>query len=171
MLSTRTDLRPEPVTTDLASLRDQVPPAPWPQIRAVAEEELGRDLDLVFSYVDPEPVACASLAQAHAGCRIDGSAVILKVQRSGIDVTVSRDLDTIRRLVRRLESRSEWARTYHVGDLGRGFADAMAEELDFRAEARNVADIAAAAPPDGAVLIPTVHTDISSRRLLRLQTA
>ena len=166
VLSTRTDLLPEPVTTELASLQDRVPPAPWPHIRAVLEEELGRDPDEVFSHVDPRPLASASLAQAHAAYRADGSAVILKVQRPGTDETVSRDLEMIRRLAHRLESRAEWARSYRLGDLGRGFADAVAEELDFRCEARNIADIAAAAPPDPAVLIPAVHTDISSRRLL-----
>jgi ubiquinone biosynthesis protein len=166
VLSTRTDLLPEPVTTELASLQDQVPPEPWPHIRAVLAEELGRDPDQVFSHIDQKPLASASLAQAHAACRTDGSAVILKVQRPGADELVSRDLEMIRRLARRLESRAEWARAYRLADLGRGFADAVAEELDFRCEARNIADIAAAAPQGAAVLIPVVHTDISSRRLL-----
>lgn len=166
VLSTRTDMLPEPVTTGLASLQDQVPPVPWPEIRGVAEAELGHNLGQIFSHVEPQPLASASLAQAHAAYRTDGSSVILKVQRPGIDEMVNRDLDTIRRLARRLESRARWARAYHVGDLGRGFADAMAEELDFRTEARNIADIAAATPADRAVLIPAVHTDISSRRLL-----
>jgi ubiquinone biosynthesis protein len=90
------------------------------------------------------------------------------VQRPGIDELVTRDLEMIRRLTRRLEARAAWARGYHVAELGRGFADALAEELDFRAEARNIAAIAAVAPAHAAVLIPTVHADISSRRLLVL---
>src|SRR5262247_67867 len=32
--STRTDLLPAPVTSELARLQDRVPPAPWPQIQA-----------------------------------------------------------------------------------------------------------------------------------------
>ena len=169
VLSTRTDLLPLPVTTELAKLQDQVPPAPWPQIQALLSEELGGDPGEVFKSVDPEPLASASLAQAHAAWRADGTAVILKIQRPGIDEQVSRDLDMIRRLTRRAESRSELARAYHLADLARGFADALAEELDFRIEARNIAVIAAAAPPDATVLIPAVHTDISSRRLLVLE--
>jgi len=169
VLSTRTDLLPAPVTTELAKLQDHVPPAPWPRIRALLAEELAQDPDGVFKSVDPEPLASASLAQAHAAWRSDGSAVILKVQRPGIDELVTRDLDMIRRLTRRLESQAELARAYHVGDLGHGFADALAEELDFRIEARNIAVIAAAAPADATVLIPAVHTDISSRRLLVLE--
>ena len=74
----------------------------------------------------------------------------------------------IRRLTRRAESQSELARAYHAGDLAQGFADALAEELDFRVEARNIAEIAAA-PADAAVVIPAVHTDLSTRRLLVLE--
>ena len=166
VLSTRTDLLPAAMTTELAGLQDRVPPAPWPRIQALLEEELGGDLSQVFSRVDPHPVASASLAQAHAAWRTDGAPVILKVQRPGIDELVSRDLDMIRRNTRRLESQAEWARAYHVADLGSGFADALAEELDFRVEARNIAEVAAETPAGATVLIRAVHTGISPRRLL-----
>jgi ubiquinone biosynthesis protein len=55
---------------------------------------------------------------------------------------------------------------YHVAELGNGFADAVAEELDFTIEARNLATIAAAALAGSPVLIPAVHADISSPRPL-----
>jgi ubiquinone biosynthesis protein len=166
--STRTDLLPAPVTCELAQLQDRVPSAPWPQIQAVVERELGTGIDEVFDSVDPEPVATASLAQAHAARRRGGQPVILKVQRPGVGKQVTRDLEMIRRLTRRLESRAEWAHDYHVAELGSGFADAVNEELDFGAEARNIAAIAAA-PTSARVRIPAVHTDISSRRLLVLE--
>src|SRR5215468_11065944 len=165
--STRTDLLPAPVTSELARLQDRVPPAPWPQIQAVVEQELGAGIGEVFNSVDPEPVAAASLA--HAARRRGGQPVILKVQRPGVGEQVTRDLEMIRRLTRRLESRAEWARDYHVAELGGGFAEAMNEELDFGAEARNIAAIAAAAPASATIRIPAVHTDISSRRLLVLE--
>ena len=156
------------MTSELSKLQDHVSPAPWPQLQAVIREELAQDAAEVFIRVDPEPLASASLAQAHAALLADGSPVVLKVQRPGIDELVARDLDMIRRLTRRLESRAEWARGAHLAELGRGFADALMAELDFRVEARNIAVIAAATPDDAAVLIPTVHADISSRRLLVL---
>ena len=89
VLSTRTDLLPVPVTTELARLQDHVPPAPWPQIQALLAEELAQDPFEVFKSVDPEPLASASLAQAHAAWRTDGTAVILKIQRPGVDEQVS----------------------------------------------------------------------------------
>jgi len=167
--STRTDLLPAPVTTELARLQDQVPAAPWPQVQALLEEELGTGLGDVFESIGHEPVASASLAQAHAAHRRGGQDVIRKVQRPGIDEQVGRDLELIRRLTRRLESRAAWARDYHVAELGSGFTDAVAEELDFGIEARNIAAIAAAAPSGSSIVIPAVHADISSRRLLVLE--
>jgi len=164
--STRTDIFPAAVTTELAKLQDDVPAAPWPQVQAVVEEELGASVGEVFEHVDPEPLASASLAQAHVGRHRGGHPVILKVQRPGVGELVARDLEMIRRLTRRLESRAAWAHAHHVAELGRGFTDALAEELDFTSEARNIAAIAAAAPAGAAVLIPTVHADLSSRRLL-----
>jgi ubiquinone biosynthesis protein len=67
--------------------------------------------------------------------------VILKVRRPGVGELVARDLE----MIRRLEFRAAWARAYHVADLGSGFADALAEELDFAVEARIIAAIATAA--------------------------
>lgn len=166
--STRTDLLPTAITEELSRLQDHVPPAPWPQIEALLESELGAPVSEVFANIEKDPIASASVAQAHAAQLRDGQPVILKVQRPGIAESVDRDLEIIRRVTRRLESRTEWARAYQVAELGRGFADALAEELDFEVEARNIAAIAASAPPQATVLVPTVHTETSSRRLLVL---
>jgi ubiquinone biosynthesis protein len=168
VLSTRTDLLPAAVTTELSQLQDRVSPAPWPAVQALLEEELGAGVSEIFHEIDCQPVAAASLAQAYRARRHGGAPVILKVQRPGISELVARDLDMIRHLTRRLEARAEWARVHHIADLGRGFADALAEELDFRVEARNIAAVAAAAPAGETVRIPTVHADISGRRLLVL---
>lgn len=166
--STRTELLPASVTTELARLQDHVSAAPWPQIQALLEQELGASTSEFFESIDHEPLACASLAQAHVARLRGGQPVILKVQRPGIDEVVTRDLEMIRRLTRRMEIRAQWARAYHVAELGGGFADAVAEELDFQVEARNIAAVTVTGSARSAVLIPTVHVDISSRRLLVL---
>src|SRR5262249_56176719 len=77
--STRTDLLPAPVTSELARLQDCVAPAPWPLVQAVAEEELGTGVSEVFEHVDSLPLASASLAQAHAPRRYAGHPAILNL--------------------------------------------------------------------------------------------
>jgi ubiquinone biosynthesis protein len=63
--STRTDLLPAPVTSELAGLQDHVAPAPWPLVQGVAEEELGTSVSEVFEHVDP-PAAGQCLPRAGA---------------------------------------------------------------------------------------------------------
>jgi predicted unusual protein kinase regulating ubiquinone biosynthesis (AarF/ABC1/UbiB family) len=65
VLSTRPDLIPPPYLAELARLQDEVPPAPWPCVRARIEDELGGPLEEVFADLKVEPVAAASLGQVH----------------------------------------------------------------------------------------------------------
>ena len=45
---------------------DKTQPVPWEVIKGRMRNELGRPLEDVFSYVDPVPLASASVAQVHA---------------------------------------------------------------------------------------------------------
>lgn len=63
-LSARVDVLPVEVTEELAGLQDEVPPVPGDQIQAVLRQELG-DLSSRFAHFEREPLAAASLGQAH----------------------------------------------------------------------------------------------------------
>ncbi len=95
-----------------------------------------------------------------------GEEVVVKVMRPGVEELVERDLEIILRLARRLEERADWARRIAALALARGFADNLAEELDFRIEARNMSTVAALVGADGGVKIPAVHRALSTRRVL-----
>jgi len=42
---------------------DKAPPVPFEEIRKILQEELGRPIESVYEYVDPTPIASASIAQ------------------------------------------------------------------------------------------------------------
>lgn len=44
---------------------DRAPSVPFQEIQAILREELGRPIDSVYEYVDPTPVASASIAQVN----------------------------------------------------------------------------------------------------------
>jgi ubiquinone biosynthesis protein len=173
VLSTRRDLLPSEFTAELGRLQDRVSPLPWADIEQVLREELGGTE--VFARIDREPLASASIAQVHAATLRTGERVVVKVLRPGVASLVQRDLDIIARLARRTEARAPWARALGVVALAEGFAAALREELDFRVEARNLAAVSTAsraAEPDGThacVVIPAVHHDVSTRRVLIMQ--
>lgn len=168
VLSTRQDVLPPVFVAELATLQDRVPPAPWDDVRAAAEAELGRPLDAVFAHVDPEPLASASVGQVHAATLPDGTAVVLKVQRPGARRQVELDLEILDRLGRRLERDTGWGRSVGVRDLVDGFAASLREELDYTVEAANaraVAGVLAAHDPP-LLTVPRVHEDLSGPTLL-----
>ncbi|WP_326947898.1 AarF/UbiB family protein [Amycolatopsis sp. NBC_01307] len=164
LLSTRADLLPAAFVEELGKLQDQVAPAPADAVRAVLEAELGGSPDDVFAEFDPEPLAAASIAQVYKARLRSGEDVVVKVQRPGVREQAERDVDIVRRVAAALEERADWARSLGVAELADGFATALAEELDFTIEARNIAAVAATSGPD--VALPTVHKALSTERVL-----
>jgi ubiquinone biosynthesis protein len=183
MLSTRPDLLPAESIEELSRLQERVAPIPWRDIQAVLENELG-PLEQTFASLDREPLAAASIAQVHAARLHSGEEVVVKVQRPGIAPAVERDLEVVLRLAATIEARRRRGLSVqatidgvdtaglNVGELARGFATALREELDFRIEAQNVAAVSAALAERGGdplVHVPAVHEGLSRRRVLVME--
>ncbi|TCC46709.1 AarF/ABC1/UbiB kinase family protein [Kribbella capetownensis] len=173
VLSTRSDVIPPSVASELSRLQDQASPTPWPQIEQVITEELGAPPHQVYADFDTEPLAAASVAQVHtARLRTpDGPRVVVKVQRPGIASIVDRDLDIVRRLARLLERNTDWGRSMGVRALADGFAEAMREELDFTVEAGNMTAVAAgqSVASTNELVVPELYPQESTHRVLTMQ--
>ena len=165
VLSTRADLLPPDVIAELSGLQDHVAPAIAGAVQEMLAEELGAPADEYFKSFDPQPIAAASIAQAHRAQLATGEQVVVKVQRPGVRAVVERDLDILLRLAQTLHARAPWARDFGVLDMADGFATALREELDFRIEARNIAAVAAGGL--GEIRIPAVYS--ATTRVLVLE--
>lgn len=167
--STRSDLVSPPVADELSHLQDHVAPAPPDGVRELLEEELGSPVDEVFAEFDWQPLAAASIGQAHRARLHGGQQVVVKVQRPGIADSVNRDLDVLNQLATVVEQRTTWGAEYRVCDLADEFAERLREELDFEIEARNASDIGANLDDTGDVRIPGVFHDLTTRRVLVME--
>ncbi|TDO68698.1 ubiquinone biosynthesis protein [Kribbella sp. VKM Ac-2571] len=171
VLSTRSDVIPQSVATELSRLQDQVTPAPWPQIEEILTEELGAPPSELYAAFDTEPLAAASVAQVYTARLTNGTDVVVKVQRPGIAGLVDRDLDIVRRLARLLDRNTDWGRSMGVRALADGFADAMREELDFTVEAGNMTTVAAgkSVAASNDLVVPRLYPERCTRRVLTME--
>lgn len=175
-LSSRLDVLPPEITAELEGLQDEVPPVPFPAIRALAEQELGLPLDRAFAAVDEAPVAAASLGQAHRGRLAPTAAadaglerIVLKVQRPGIDAIVDVDLAALRRVAGWLSRVRLVSDRVDAHALVEEFAKTSLEEIDYLHEAANAERFAEEFAGDARVGVPSVIWERTTRRALTLE--
>ncbi len=167
--STRSDFLSPDIIKELSLLQDQVPPASRDDVAEMLEQELDAPVDDVFPKFDWDPVAAASIGQVYRAALPDGSAVVVKVIRPGIEESVAVDLSVLDELGRVVETRTSWGAEYHVMDLVDEFSTRLREELDFRIEARNARTIGSNLPHGSRVVVPDVYEELSTSRVLVME--
>ncbi len=91
-ISTRPDLLPADIGTELAKLQDQVPPFSAEAALDQVAQAFGRPADEVFAEFDAEAMAAASIAQVHAARLVSGEEVVVKLLRTNVRQQIKRDL-------------------------------------------------------------------------------
>lgn len=174
-MSSRLDVLPPEITAELAGLQDEVPAVPFPEIRALAEAELGIPLERAFAWVDATPLAAASLGQAHRATLSEQDAadtgldtVVIKVQRPGIDGIVATDLAALRRVGTWLTRVRIVSDRVDAPALVEEFAATSLEEIDYLHEAASAERFREAFADDPRVDAPEIVWERSTRRVLTL---
>lgn len=169
ILSVRPDIVPIDVMEELATLQDHVPPAPFDEVRAMLEEELGGSLEDRFTLFDPVPLASASIAQVHRAILPDGTEVAVKVQRPGIETRIRSDLHILYSLAHLLIGQLELPGLYTPVGIVREFDAALTQELDFLQEARAATRFSACFASSPDIVAPRIHEQWSTRRVLVME--
>lgn len=169
ILSTRGDLLAKDYIEELEKLQDDVPPVPYAGISRVIERELGQPLEDLFAGFDPHPLAAASIAQVHRATMHDGTAVVVKVQRPGVQEQINLDILILLDFARLADRHTPWGRIYSFTDMAAEFQETITEETDFRTEARHADTIRRNMEDDPRVFIPRIQWTHTARRVLTLE--
>ena len=169
-LATRPDLVGEAAAANLLQLQDDLPPEPFPAIKAAIEAGLGGPVERFFSSIDPEPVGAASIAQVHHAVTTEGREVAIKVLRPGIEEEFARAIQTY-----------EWAAA-HVELIGGDeavrlrprmvvayFKQWVRRELDLTREAASASELRDNMLAEPGFHIPDIDWRRTSRRVLTLE--
>jgi ubiquinone biosynthesis protein len=170
--STRADVLPPELLSELKKLQDSVPEVPFAKIKEQVERCLGAELGDVFERFDEKPLAAASIAQVHRALlrTEDGPReVVVKVQRPGIAETIASDLDLLHTLAALLERTIPESKIYNPVGLVQQFDKAITAELDFATEAENAVRFAQNFEGFRNVGFPMVYKQASSKQVLTME--
>ena len=147
----------------LATLRDSIPPVPFPRLEKMLRREFGGPLSSVFSEFDQRAFAAASIGQVHRARTLDGDEVVVKVQYPGVAEAVDTDLRNamllmplVKRLAPGLDGRA----------LATEMRERISDELDYELEAQNQRRIERLLRGHPFMRVPHVYTELSTRRSL-----
>jgi ubiquinone biosynthesis protein len=137
ILSSRPDLITKRYADEFKKLQDRVPPFPTEDAIRIIEQETGHKLDEIMVEFDKTPIAAASIAQVFRGRLIDGSDIIIKVQRPHIREQIETDIGILAYAANLLEKYVPESSFFNPSGIVEEFSKTVRKELDFLEEARN----------------------------------
>ncbi|XP_058207406.1 uncharacterized aarF domain-containing protein kinase At5g05200, chloroplastic [Rhododendron vialii] len=152
---------------------DRAPAVPFEEIQKILREELGRPIESVYEYVDPTPIASASIAQVH-GAKLRGSQedVVIKVLKPGIEDILVADLNFVYVVARILEFLNPELNRASLVGIVKDIKESMLEEVDFNKEAMNIESFRRYLESMGftrQATAPKVFPQCSSQRILTME--
>ena len=171
IISSGDGLFPGELVDEFKKCRDQVPAENFDVVKRTIERDLGRPLNEVFQSIDSTELAAASIAQVHRATLLDGTEVVIKVQRPDVARLVRTDLKVMAWLAPHLVGRIPVAALANPPALVELFAETIVEELDFRLEAANMVDVAKVLNDLGQTryVVPRPHPQLVTTRTLVMQ--
>ncbi len=166
-LSTRVDILPEPYLDVLSKLQDDIPPAPFSEVKPIIENELGKIED-VFEEFDTFPLSGASLGQVYLA-KYDGKQVIVKVCRPNIERIIERDIYILKKILPLATRFIDPNLRFSAEAMLAQFIDTIHEEMDYRIEANNLLMIKHNLADDTSVIIPDIFLDRTTRHVLTME--
>lgn len=168
MFSNREDILPPEMIAELAELQDNVP-AEELDIFSKMAEELLIEPEQYFEYINPQPIASASISQVYVARLINGEKVVIKVKRSTIDEIIRSDIMIMKDLAKILEKNYDAARKMNLNQLINSFESNMYRELSLTNELHNIERFRKNFAERPEVYVPDTYKELSNNSILTME--
>lgn len=168
-LSTRPDLLPDDIASELTRLQDDVPPFSGAEAEAIIERAYGTSIGDRFQSFDLEPFASASIAQVHFATLDDDTEVVVKVLRPGIEERIDRDVGLLYTLARMAQRYWAEGRRLRVTETVGEFDRSIHDELDLQREAANASQLRENFRNSELISIPRIYWDHTCREVMVME--
>ena len=173
LIASSNGLFPERYVREFQKCLDRVPPEPWDIVRETLTQSLGRPPEQVFTTIDTQPLASASIAQVYAVTLVEDGAthdLVVKVQRQHLPELVAADVSMLAFCADVL-ALVPGVRAMNPQAVVSQFQRNIAEELDFLGEASRMEEfnriMAELGRPD--VIAPRPFRSLCRRDVLTME--
>ncbi len=167
-LSTRIDLLPPIYTEALSQLQDRVPAFDTAAAIEIIEAELGANIETLFAEFDPVPIAAASLGQVHRAKLRTGTAVVIKVQRPGLQQLFELDFQVIEKLLWWVDRLLPVKRSLELRAIYQEFFTLLFQEIDYTKEGKNADRFRANFQANKLVTAPEIYWKYTTGKVLTM---
>ena len=168
IMSMRSDMLPEEYCKELTSLRTQVKPVKFSQMKDLLEKELGAPVSQVFSCLDETPLGSASIAQVHRGRLLTGEEVVVKIQRPNIREIMAEDIALMRKAAGILNLAMQTKDIVDFRSIIEEMWKTTQEEMDFEKEAENLKLFAENQKEIVYITSPKVYPEYTTSKVLTM---
>ncbi|PIE45749.1 MAG: ubiquinone biosynthesis regulatory protein kinase UbiB [Gammaproteobacteria bacterium] len=168
-ISTRPDLLPPEMATELAKLQDDVAPFSHEEAVAIIEKSLKKPITEAFASFDDELLASASIAQVHTATLHSGEQAIVKVVRPHIEKTIRSDLHLMYIFARFVHHISAETKRLRLPEVIEEFDKTISNELDLLQEAANGSVLRQNFIDSDILYVPEIYWDYCTKQVLVME--
>ncbi|MDF1756770.1 MAG: ubiquinone biosynthesis regulatory protein kinase UbiB [Legionellaceae bacterium] len=158
-LSTRPDILPKDIASELCALQDNVPSFPSEQVMSILEKSFGVSAHEVFAHFDEKPLASASIAQVHAATLKTGEEVVVKILRPNIKKVIAKDIKILKTIAKFADKYWAFGRRLKPREIVREFEKTILNELDLHREAANGSQLRRNFKNSPLLYVPIIYWD------------
>ncbi len=168
-VATRRDLLPPDIADELEKLQDRVPPFDSALAIAHIETVFGQPVDTTYRRFEATPLAAASIAQVHAAQLADGTEVVVKVLRPGMEKIIRGDLEVLYALADLAERYWQEGHRLRPREVVEEYEKTILNELDLLREAANAAQLKRNFADSQLLYVPAVYWDYCRPSLMTME--
>lgn len=169
ILADRPDMVSDKLRSELKRLQTNAKPFSNKVALLLIENELGGPTENFFRSIDPICIASASIGQVYKAVLKDGTDVIVKIQRPGIEPKIQLDLYLMKFVAQKAIKEYPGLAVVDIVGFVDEFGVTIKQEMDYLTEASNAFRFAEMFRDTPYCKIPKVYMDISTKKILIME--
>lgn len=169
LLTKRPDIVPLPYLEALSQIDDHFVPLSFEEADALIEAELGANITRTFKSFEPQPISSGALGQVHRALTLDGTRVVVKIQKPGARESIVDDLESLDEMAEFVDEYTRVGKVFDTHGIVAQLRKVMVAQLDYRQEAHNLRALQRNIRKHELIIVPAPIESLCTTRVLTMR--